>query len=309
VQRVTGPGELLALSLPRSAAPATPAARARLLSSLAAVASERLLLATCERVELYLAGAHAGIPPLAQLRRGDAAARHLLRVAAGLESRVVGEPEIQGQVRAAFLEAQAQRALGPVLSALARGALHAGKRVRAETGLGRAPSLVTLTLARLSEQLRGLRHRALIVAGTGALANQILAALRGAGAGRLAVKSRSAERAGAVCARMRATPLHESDAQPWDALIACSNGPVALDGIAARDGAALVVVDLGVPPNVEAPARGARITRLHELTRNAGVKPAALRAAEGIVDGELQRFSRWLSARPAHAGRDSEAAA
>jgi glutamyl-tRNA reductase len=212
----------------------------------------------------------------------------------------VGEPEILGQVRAAFLQAQAQRALGPVLGALARGALHAGRRVRAETGLGRAPSLATLTLARLAEQLGGLRHRALVVAGTGALASEILAALRGAGAGRLAVKSRSAERAAALCARVRATPLRDADAQPWDAVIACSNARVSLDGIAARAGASLVVVDLGVPPNVET-GSGARITRLSELTRAAVSNPDSLRAAERILEQELQRFLRWRSARRRHA--------
>jgi len=308
VQRVSGGDELLALSLPRAAAPAAPEARARLLRSLAAVASERLLLATCERVELYLVGARNGIPPFARLGAGEDAARHLLRVAAGLESRVLGEPEILGQVRAAFLEAQAQRALGPVLGALARGALHAGRRVRAETGLGRAPSLASATLATLSAQLRGLRHRAVVVAGTGALAGEILAALRCAGAGRLAVKSRSAERAAALGARVRATPLRDGDAQPWDAVIACSNAPVSLDGIAARAGASLLVVDLGVPPNV-ATARGARITRLSGLAREEGATPDSLRAAQRILDDELECFSRWRSARQRHARSEREAAA
>lgn len=310
MQRVSGGDELLALRLPRAAAPATPEARTRLLRSLAAVASERLLLATCERVELYLVGARNGIPPFARLGAGEDAARHLLRVAAGLESRVLGEPEILGQVRAAFLEAQAQRALGPVLGALARGALHAGRRVRAETGLGRAPSLASATLATLSAQLRGLRHRAVVVAGTGALAGEILKALRGAGAGRLAVSSHSLERAAELAARVRALPARDEqlDDQSWDALVACSNRRVSLHHIRARESASLVVVDLGVPPNVET-ASGARITRLSGLAREECATPDSLRAAQRILDDELECFSRWRSARQRHARSERAAAA
>jgi glutamyl-tRNA reductase len=302
---VSGGDELLLLALPRSTASATPEARTRLLRSLAGVARERLLLATCERVELYLVGAsvRARLP---EARHEEAAARHLLRVAAGLESRLVGEPQILGQLRAAFLEAQAERALGPVLGALARGALHAGRRARAETGLGRAPSLVALTLAHLAEQLEGLRRRSVLVAGTGALGAEIAHALRAAGVGRLLVSSHSAARAAALAARCGAFACALPHSPPVDAVVACSARPLDLGRVRARRAAPLAVVDLGVPPNLDAAAAArddVRIIRLGQLTRGAiaGVAPAALRAAERILDEELARFRRWRAARLRHA--------
>jgi glutamyl-tRNA reductase len=302
VQRLSAAEDLLALALPRAAAPASPDARARLLGSLAAVAGERLLLVTCERVELYLADARAGAPPFARIGAGEEAARHLLRVGAGLESRVPGEPEILGQLRAAFLEAQAVGAVGPVLGALARAALHAGRRARSETGLGRAPSLSGATLARLSAELGGLRHRAVVVAGTGPLAADVLRALRGAGVSRLAVSSRSPERAAAQASVVRAQPVVEEQLseQPWDALVACSNRRVFPERVRAREGTPLLVVDLGVPPNVASAPGRLRIARLAELTREAA-GPASLRAAERLVEGELQGFLRWRAARRRHA--------
>lgn len=311
-------------SLPQALAarlPATAEARAGLLRSLAAAAPERLLLVTCERFELYLVDARDAVRRLAgalemetaalaaacRVRRGDAAAQHLLRVAAGLESRLVGEPQIQGQVRAAFLEGEAQGAVGPVLSALARAALHAGKRVRCETGIGRAPTLVTLTVARLAEQLQGLRRRSVLVAGTGGLAVEVARALRAAAVGRLLILSRTRARADLLAARLGGVGLIDQDLEPAsprvDAIVSCTNRNVPL--AAAWVGECLSIVDLGVPPNVGLEAagrRGVRLTRLTDLNGDAAAaaRPAALRAAERIIGDELRRFQRWLSARTLH---------
>lgn len=311
-------------SLPQALAarlPATAEACAGLLRSLAAAAPERLLLVTCERFELYLVDARDAVRRLAgalemetaalaaacRVRRGDAAAQHLLRVAAGLESRLVGEPQIQGQVRAAFLEGEAQGAVGPVLSALARAALHAGKRVRCETDIGRAPTLVTLTVARLAEQLQGLRRRSVLVAGTGGLAVEVARALRAAAVGRLFILSRTRARADLLAARLGGVGLIDQDLEPAsprvDAIVSCTNRNVPL--AAAWVGECLSIVDLGVPPNVGLEAagrRGVRLTRLTDLNGDAAAaaRPAALRAAERIIGDELRRFQRWLSARTLH---------
>jgi len=307
VQRVRE--ELLALTLARSSPPAA--------SPLADVARERLVLSTCERFEIYLAGpktpSAAGLSSLLaasyRVRREADAARHLLRVAAGLESRLVGEPQIQGQLRAAFLEGVAQRAVGPVLSALARAALHAGKRVRSETGLGRSPTIVTLTLGRLSHELGGLRRRAVLVAGTGALAADVAGALRAAGAGRLYVLSRTRQRADALAARVEAVGLTDADlaeVPSLDAVVTCTNRRLPLAGIIARTARQrrLAIVDLGAPPNLDgAGANGDAVSlaRLDELsapgTPHDPARLVAVGAAERLVDDELERFLRWRRAR------------
>lgn len=307
--------ELLALSFPRELdrIPASPAARLGLLRSLATIARERLVLVTCERFEVYLVDARDAVPRLedapapTSIRTGDAAAQHLLRVAAGLESRLVGEPQIQGQVRAAFLEAAAQRAVGPILNALARAALHAGKRVRSETGIARAPTLVTLTVARLAEELQGLCRRSILVAGTGGLAVDVARALRAAAVGRLFVLSRTRARADLMAARLGGVGLIDQDLETApprvDAVVSCTNRRVPLAGTWVREG--LSIVDLGVPPNVDCEAAGrprVRLTRLSDLNGDAAAaaRPVVLGAAERIIGEELRRFQRWRSARTLH---------
>lgn len=301
------------LAFPRDLAgdvPATAESRSDLLRALAPAVRERLLLVTCERFEVYLVDAgDATMPGAARRVRSEAvAAEHLLRVASGLESRLLGEPQIQGQVRAAFLEGQAQGDVGPVLSALARAALHAGKRVRSESGIGRAPTLVTLTVARLADQLQGLRRRSVLVAGTGGLAVDVARALRAAAVGRLFVLSGTRARADLLAARVGGVSLMDQDLEKEpphvDAIVSCTNRSVPLAGIWLDQG--IPIVDLGVPPNVGLEAegrRGVRLTRLSDLSGDAAAaaRPAALRAAERIVGDELRRFQRWRSARTLHA--------
>jgi glutamyl-tRNA reductase len=293
---------------------------------LAQAAREHLVLSTCERFEIYLAGAAAGAPSLLApcgVRRDGEAARHLFRVAAGLESRLVGEPQILGQLRAAFLAGSARRSLGPVLSALARAALHAGRRARCETGLGRAPTIVTLTLARLSQELGGLRRRAVLVAGTGALAAEIAPALRAAGAGRLYVLSREPRRADALAARVAGVGVGDAGLAalaPLDAVVTCSNRLVPLAEVAAAPGARgrrLAIVDLGAPPNValaQPQLTSVSLARLGELSAAAaaGDDPArrsAIAAAEALLERELERFLRWRRARALHGAAAARRAA
>jgi glutamyl-tRNA reductase len=312
VQRVNE--GLLALVAPRAGwpaallgrIPATAEARARLLRSLGDQAPGRLALVTCERFEIYLCGRGVSVPePLEapfRVLSGDAAAERLLRVAAGLESRWKGERQILRQVRAAFLEAAEQAALDPVLHALARAALHAGKRVRIETELGRrATSVVTLALGRLEGEIGGIRGRAVLVVGTGALGVEVAKALHARGVGRLILASRDAGRAASLAARLHADGLSHADMAEElpsvDAIVACTNGPVALG---ARTGLrrSLAVVDLGAPPNIDAAAAlaaGARVIGLADLGSTASDQDIA--PAERIVALELERFRRWLSAR------------
>jgi glutamyl-tRNA reductase len=339
VQRLSA--EILAVSLARhapawlrEAAPSGAASRQALLDVLGHTAPERLVLHTCERFELYLAGeageASSLFSPLAswlrvspdvlashvQVHRGDAVAEHLFRVAAGLESRRIGEPQIRGQLREAFAEAREARAVGPLLDALCRAALHTGRLVRRETALGRGASLVDLTLARLREDLTLLRGRSVLVAGTGRLAAEVVAALSGTGA-LVTVASRQFERAERLAVRFHAQALSHSDLSRAllraDALVTCSHGLLPIE-VAAVAGRRLSVVDLGMPSNVPAPLAAdpaLRLTRLDDLT-GAAAGPEIAKAL-AIVANEHEHFRRWRAERTAlfleTLGRRSKAAA
>lgn len=286
--------------------PATAEARRQLLRSLGERAPGRLALVTCERFEIYLCGRELSVPERLEapfrVLSGDAAAERLLRVAAGLESRLKGERQILRQVRAAFLEAAEQAALDPVLHALARAALHAGKRVRIETDLGRrAPSVVTLAVRRLEHEIGGLRGRSVLVVGTGVLGVEVAKALHAQGLGRLFVASHDARRATSLAARVDGEGLGRSEIAtrlpPVDAVVACTNGPVALGSSGGSRGP-LAIVDLGAPPNVDrhaAPAAGVRLVRLADL--GSTLLDLDVAPAERVVAEELERFRRWRSAR------------
>nr|MDQ3822748.1 glutamyl-tRNA reductase [Actinomycetota bacterium] len=140
---------------------------------------EGVCLSTCNRTELYVVGAGGGqaaaeatlvglggeeIGPALYRLRDDAAALHLFRVAAGLDSMVPGEGEILGQVRAAY-EAGAP---GPVLDRLFRQALHAGRKARSQTAIGESPASVSSAAAALAEQVFGdLRGCRIVLVGAG----------------------------------------------------------------------------------------------------------------------------------------------
>ena len=167
-----------------------PKAYGRLRDDLDSV-QEAVVLSTCNRVEVFgeVSSYHAGFLDLkrflAESREvpaeefgeplyshyEDQAAEHLFSVAAGIDSMVLGEPQIFAQVRDAYRRAESERATGPVLSALFRGAVRAGRRVRSETAIGTAPSGFVEAGAALAERdLGGLRDRAVAIVGAGAMA-------------------------------------------------------------------------------------------------------------------------------------------
>lgn len=301
------------------------APRRRRLAALAQPLAGRLLvLSTCERFELY-ADAREGSPrawtallarefgfsldalaPHLCFRAGEAAAEHLLRVSAGLESRLLGEPHILRQVRAAYLDGLTHRELGATLSALGRAAIHAGKCIRRETALASAGNcVVSLALDRLLPRTApraGLRH--VVVLGTGMLAREALHRLRRQSDLRITLLSRSDVRAAELASRygidaapLRMLPLLLRRA---DALLACS---AAADGflvhrrsIRRRREHPLQLVDLGLPRNIDPDAGslpGVNLVALEQLHAFDTASPEAIRAAEAIVARELQRFAAW----------------
>lgn len=157
-----------------------------------------VMLTTCNRVEMYIATSQEtpvdatrdmllthfhdlgdDLLPYMYVHKGEAAIDHLLRVAAGLDSLVLGEPQILGQVNRAFGQAQEQGTAGPVMRALFRSALAAGKRVRNETGIGRNPASVpSVAINQARAALGTLGDRSILLVGAGAMAQTAIKALR-----------------------------------------------------------------------------------------------------------------------------------
>ena len=180
---------------------------AELASVLTGPSGEAVCLSTCNRTELYLAddagvdaerraeaallALEADLGPALYRLHDEAAALHLFRVAAGLDSMVPGEGEILGQVRAAY-EAGAT---GPILDRLFRQALHAGRKARVETAIGESPASVSSAAAALAEQVFGdLRDRNVLVVGAGKVGDLAARNLISRGATIAWVANRSADR-------------------------------------------------------------------------------------------------------------------
>jgi glutamyl-tRNA reductase len=304
----------------RLAVPAQAQGAAALAIVRAGAASEALVLATCGRVDTYAVAGdgdraeaallarlarRAGVTPVAltapvETLRSTAAARHLIRTAAGLESSVLGEPEILGQLRRAHDRARRDGATGPVLDRLVRDALRAGRRARDETSLATGAVSVSSIATGLARTLFGdtAGRRALVVGAT--------RTARGLGERLLAdgwaVTSLPSVRTGpapapllgafdvvATCTGTRARAL------PAEAMI---------DAAAARDDRPLLVLDLSVPRDVDPAARdldGVLLYDVDDLGTAAEHALAARRTgipwAEAIVEGELDRFEAWRATR------------
>jgi glutamyl-tRNA reductase len=255
---------------------------------------EAVVVSTCNRVEVYAAisrfhGAAgdvrrflADLGGLALEELADhlydyyeeRAVRHLFAVAAGVDSMVVGEAQILGQVREAFQAAQAERSVGPVLSALFARAIKVGRRARSETGIGAGmASTVTVGLRVAAGQLDGLAGRQALLVGAGGLARLAGRALREAGVAELVVANRTPAAGAALAQELggRAVPLDRvaDELTAADLLIAATAGStptvaattvaaaLARRGPAAPGSAAgpLVLLDLGVPRDVEPEVR------------------------------------------------------
>jgi glutamyl-tRNA reductase len=251
---------------------------------------EAVVLSTCNRVEVYTAisrfhGAAgevrrflAGLHGLALGEFADhlydyyeeRAVQHLFAVAAGTDSMVVGEAQILGQVREAFQAAQAERTVGPVLSALFTRAIKVGRRARSETAIGAGQlSTVTVGLRMAAEHLDGLAGRRVLLVGAGNLARLAGRTLRHAGVGELVVANRTFASGAALARELggRPVPLDrvEEELAAADLVVAATAGSTPTVGaatvaaaLARRSGTAgpLVVLDLGVPRDVDPGVRG-----------------------------------------------------
>src|SRR5215210_1882302 len=240
---------------------------------------EAVCLSTCNRTELYLAAADTdaagerataeladlgGIPraelePYLYRLEQEAAAAHLFRVAAGLDSLIPGEGEIQGQVRSAY----ERGAVGPLLDRLFRHALHTGKRVRSETAIGESPASVASAAAALAAQVFGdLAGRRILVIGTGKIGELAARNLVKRGAELSFVANRTFDRASSLAERFggSALPLESVEQELAQADIVVSSTSAREQILAreqveralpARKGRPLLLVDLAVPRDLD----------------------------------------------------------
>ncbi|MEW6338996.1 MAG: glutamyl-tRNA reductase [Acidobacteriota bacterium] len=306
----------------------------RRLSPPAARGAGEVRLATCHRLELYLEGAHPAVAlarlsgwlgasdsdrraleATARVRIGVEAARHLLRVASGLESTVLGEDQILGQVRCAYREACSAATAGRLLHRLFHAAFRAGKRTRTETPLGQGGrSLAGAAVGAIVREIGSLTEVSALVLGTGEMAQCAATRLRERGIGRLMVSSRTRSRADGLAGRLagevvpwewRFAALREVDA----AISATSGGVQAITARALVEAAAgrarpLAVVDLAMPRTVEPPFPVPAALRLadvaglsDDLHADAERRRGAVEAAEAIVEAELCEWLAWADAR------------
>jgi glutamyl-tRNA reductase len=244
-------------------------------STLAAACGESVCLSTCNRTELYIA--HDPEQPAGDAARAlllerepalgdalyqlhdEAAALHLFRVAAGLDSLVPGEGEILGQVRLAF-EAGAA---GPMLGRLFRQALYAGRRARVQTAIGEAPASVSSAAAALAHQVFGdLRGRRILLVGAGKVSEQAARNLLSRGAEIAIVANRSSARAEELAGTFGASAIGleqlEGELASADIVVASTSAPdvvVSRDqverAVRARRGKPLLLVDLAVPRDLD----------------------------------------------------------
>jgi glutamyl-tRNA reductase len=289
-----------------------------------------LLLSTCNRCEYYWSGNEDGeawLRRLAQARGaaadtgltrhdGEAAVRHLFNVAAGLDSQVLGETEILGQVRRAYDAARAAGTTTREMDLILSGALAAGRRVRRETVLGRHPTSVSSAAVDLiAERWGTIGSRGVVVLGAGEAAEGILRALSERGATNVALLNRRPERARVLAQAWGATGGDlgqlKQTLEGADLLVVAtaSAHPVVsseeLAHVAARRGnRELFVIDLGVPRNVDPAARTMTAVRLFDLDDlqrlccpAAGTASAALADAERVIDEELARLGLTLRGR------------
>ncbi len=297
--------------------------------------AEVVVLSTCNRLELYahvssvrqmnalwadLLGLRDVTPAniaahTASFNRQEVA-RHLFRVACGLESMALGEPQILGQVTRAYEQAEAQGAAGAALSMLFRAAIHAAKRARTETAIGKgAASVGSLAIARAEEVLGALSERAALVIGAGEMGQTIVKGLKQRGAQHVTLVSRTLERAQRLAAEwdITARPITALREVLLDADVLFTTAGAAhviltRDDIApimaARDGRRLCIVDIAMPRNVAPDVAEVEGVCLHDLdtlqqvvSRNLAARQASIATVEHVIEEELAAFWRDYQAR------------
>lgn len=298
--------------------------------------SEAVVLSTCNRTEIYVHaerfhGAYQDVrSTLAEMAGVNAddftdhlyvhyeqqAAEHLFRVAAGLESAVLGEHEILGQLRTAWERSQGEGAVGPALNLLFRKAIEVGKRARTETSIARHTASVSHAAVEMARaHLDGLVGKKVLILGAGEMADGMGVALGGAGASEILVANRTPERAEELADHVggRSVPLAELDAHVADVdVLLTSTGARSLivgaddlvGPMAQRPERPLLVVDIAIPRDIDpgvADLDGVTLFDMDDLRHFAEAGRAERRgevgAVEQIIAAEIERHQAEVTAR------------
>jgi glutamyl-tRNA reductase len=298
---------------------------------------EAVLVSTCNRVEVVLAtrrleaARHRGrqlfrrdlggdAPPPADLEdmlyeyQDAAAIRHVFRVTASLDSLVIGEPQITGQMKEAFRTAVDCGACGAILQRLFHRAFATAKRVRSETRVAERPVSVARVAVDLAEQIfEEFSGKAALLVGAGEMMELALTALRERGLHDVRIANRTRTRAQALADRLGGTAhgLDELEAliAGSDCVLTCVGGDEPVFGVGLFERALrrrqgpLLVIDLGVPRNVDPEVNGLDSVYLYDLDdlgevaeQNAAERRRETLRAEAICAEEQQRFEGWLYA-------------
>ncbi|WP_226436556.1 glutamyl-tRNA reductase [Rhodococcus yananensis] len=297
--------------------------------------SEVMIVSTCNRVEIYavvdafhgalaevsdLLAEHSGLLAAdlhrhAYVRYSEAAAEHLFSVASGLDSMVVGEQQILGQIRAAYASADAQQAAGRALHELAQQALHVGKRVHTETGIDAAgASVVSVALDKAGALFDGgLVGRTAAVIGAGAMGGLAVAHLTRAGIGRIVLVNRTRDRAERLADTARGNGVDADVVDFGELAAALASADVAVTCTGAvgtvvtladahralaqpdRGARPIAICDLGLPRDVDAAVAGlpgVTVFDMESLQRDpaAGAAATDAESAQAIVAAELADY-------------------
>jgi len=344
---LTGTGELLALGISHKTAPVALRERLAFTESQCVElarqivhtpeAHETVVISTCNRTELYLVVSGAGgafvkaeadvlgmLARRASIRptelagaiyspRNCDAARQLYRVTAGLESMIVGEAEIQGQVKRAFETAMSAGTTGPLSNRLFAAALTTGKRVRSETGIGASRVSVPSVAVDLAQDVLGdLSDRHVVILGAGETSELTARALAEQGVGTIFVANRHADRALSLAQRFGGSVVG-LDGLPdqlleADIVVSSTSSPHPIVGseelelvMAQRARRPLLLIDIAVPRDIDSRCGDLSGVTLYDIddlqevvARNLDTRVGEIPNAEQIVEDEIRRFARWL---------------
>lgn len=296
--------------------------------------SECVALSTCNRTEIYavlesdvaaeeirgriaeISGAGMDLGEYFYTRRGREAVRHLFRVAGGLDSMILGEPQILGQVKVAYSIASDCQTTGPTINRLFHHAFRAGKAIRSCTSVGTGTVSVSHAAVELAERVMGgLEGKVVLLAGAGKIGELCARRLSGAGMRTLLIANRTPERARDMAARL------SGDAVPFERLHdLCAEADIVITSVGSREpvireetlraaverrgGSPLFLIDLGVPRNVEPAVADLPNVHLSDIDDLEGVtlgnrdrRRLEAEKAEELVRREVDEFCCRLSER------------
>jgi glutamyl-tRNA reductase len=291
-----------------------------------------IVLSTCNRTEVYVVDSHANraqqagidflkrhtnmpeveLLPCLYVYQDTDAMRHIFRVASGLDSMIIGEFEVLGQVRQALEQAEKGGTVGLPLLNLFRQAVQVGRLVREKTGISRnALSVSSVAVEMAGKIVRDLSQCHILVIGAGEAGRLVAKAAKEKGACQIAVTSRSYEKASALASALggKAVALANlgEEVKAADIVISCTGAPHIVLNVSqlrqameARPGRPLVVIDIAVPRDVEAEAGQIEnvflynIDDLNEVSNsNRRLRERETRQAAAIIEAEVERFASW----------------